>query len=84
MAIEAVTQAFSQYAQNVTSGSGSSTSSAGSSAEQEASETLSTTKTEAAHGDHQAKLKLAKIQQQQADFAPAPEAGKGAAVDKAA
>jgi hypothetical protein len=86
MVIAAVTQAFSNYAQKVTGGpSASSTSkaSAGASAQQEASETLATTKQEAAKGDHQAKLKLAKIDQQAANAAP-PEPGKGEKVDQKA
>ena len=84
MAVAAITQAFAQYAQKTTGGSTSSASSA--SAEQEASETLATTKSEAAHGDRQAKIKLAKIQQRQpqAESAPASEPGKGVAVDKKA
>ena len=86
MAIAAVTQAFSNYAQKLTGGPSSPSSSkasAGASAEQEASETLATTKQEAAKGDHQAKLKLAKLQQQSANTAP-PEPGKGETIDQKA
>jgi hypothetical protein len=82
MAIAAVTQAFSNFAQQTTGGSSSSSSKAstGASAVQEASETLATTKQEAAKGDRQAKLKLAKVQAQQTNSAP-PEPGKGTSVD---
>jgi hypothetical protein len=87
MAVAAVTQAFTQYAQKVVGGSTAASSApSGSSAQQEANETASTTKSEAAHGDRQAKLKLAKTQQQQssAPSAPASEPGKGETVDKTA
>jgi len=84
MAIAAVTQAFSNYAQKTTGGSSSassSRSSTGASAQQEAGETLATTKQEAAKGDRQAKVKLAKIEARQAENAPASEPGKGETVD---
>jgi hypothetical protein len=89
MPIAAVTQAFSQYAQKTTgatSSSSSSGASAAASAQQEANETLATTKQEAAKGDHQAKLKLAKLSQNQPQesSAPASEAGKGVSVDQKA
>lgn len=88
MAIAAVTQAFSQYAQKTTgtTSSSSSTASSTASAQQEASETLATTKQEAAKGDRQAKLKLAKLQQNQPQesSAPASEPGKGVEVDQKA
>ena len=95
MAISAVTNAFSQYAQNVTgttagAPAGAATTAAASSSLQEASETASQTAKEAAHGDRVAKAKLAHTQaqqqqQQQASSPVAPsEVGKGKLVDKAA
>ncbi len=88
MALAAVTQAFSQYAQQVVGGSGSSSAGTSVAAQQEANETLATTKQEAAKGDRQAKIKLAKLAQNTpaaSATATAPsEPGKGSAVDKIA
>ena len=93
MSISAVTNAFANYAQNVTGTTGGGKTTAGanaavssaSSALQEATETVAQTKKEAAHGDRVAKAKLAhQAQQQQQESAPAPEPGKGTILDKAA
>jgi hypothetical protein len=78
MSVNALTAAFSGYVQKVTSG----TSTSSSSAMQEAQETPAVTAKEAAHGDRQAQLKLAREQQQAQQTAPAQKAPKGEIVDK--
>jgi len=93
MSISAVTNAFANYAQNITGTTGgkapagaSAAVSSASSALQEASETAAQTTKEAAHGDRVAKAKLAHLQQvQQQAAAPTPSpSGTGKILDKAA
>ncbi|MFI4999660.1 MAG: hypothetical protein ACHQK9_07250 [Reyranellales bacterium] len=83
MSVSSITSsAAAAYVQKITSGTGQT---GASSAMQEATETAAVTAKEAAHGDPQARAKLARQQQQQAlQSPPAKESGKGEFVDHAA
>jgi type IV secretory pathway TrbL component len=84
MPVNSVSSVVSQAATGYVKRTAASTSgtSGTSSAMQEATETASTTKQEAAHGDRVAQRKLAREQQTQQLTNPTPAPGKGSIVDQ--